>query len=183
MAWSNITEASSSPYIPAISGGGSYVLNNPSAVAFSSAGDAYVLDISGASAGILKFSGTTYDGQIVNFNSTTTLLRADLTIGPDGKLYVSGLDDNEGEGEVLDFNLDGTGGSVYVSGLNNPTFLAFAAPEPSTVLLVLAGFRLRRHCAAPGLQAAPERICEPSWVTAKLLAAKRQMEDQGLNIG
>jgi hypothetical protein len=126
--------------IPVISGGGSYVLNAPSSVAFSPAGDTYVLDISGASAGILKFTGSTFDSEVVNF-TTTDFTPADLIIGPDNKLYVSGFDAING-GEVLDFNLNGSGESVYASGLNNPTYMAFAAPEPSTALLVFAGLGL-----------------------------------------
>jgi WD40 repeat protein len=128
------------PYIPAISGGGSYVLNNASSIAFSSAGDAYVLDISGASAGILKFTGTTFDSKIVDF-STSNFTPANLIIGPDGRIYVSGSD-AIGGGEVLSYNLNGIGGSVFVSGLSNPTYMAFAAPEPTTGLLVFLGLGL-----------------------------------------
>ncbi|HEY3897528.1 MAG TPA: PEP-CTERM sorting domain-containing protein [Chthoniobacter sp.] len=132
-------------YIPSVSAFGSYTLNVPGAVAFSSAGDAYVLDNSGASAAILKFTGTTYDGQIVDLNADN-FAPSDMIVGPDGKLYVSGIDDNTSEGEVLDFNLDGTGESVYVSGLNNPTYMAFAAPEPSASLLAFAGLGLVGLC-------------------------------------
>lgn len=128
-------------YIEAISGGGSYVLNIPGAVGFSSAGDTYILDVSGASAGILKFTGNTFDGRIVDFSSLP-FAPSDMIVGPDDRLYVSGVNFEEGDGEVLAYNLDGSGGSAYVTGLDNPTAMAFAVPEPSANLLLLCGASL-----------------------------------------
>jgi hypothetical protein len=83
-------------YIQAISGGGSYVLNNPAAVAFSSTGETFVLDISGSSSAILKFIGNTFDSYVITF---TTFGPAELIMGPDGRLYVSGFDFNTSGGK------------------------------------------------------------------------------------
>ena len=136
-----------STVIPVQSGGGAYVLNNPSSVAFSSAGDMYVLDISGSSSDILEFTGTNYDGEIADFTSTS-FAPSNLIVGPDNKLYVSGIDYNTSFGEVLSYNLNGTGGSVYATGLNNPSYIAFGIPEPSTSLLALFGLGIAVVCSS-----------------------------------
>ncbi|MEI9897480.1 MAG: hypothetical protein WDN28_27385 [Chthoniobacter sp.] len=135
-------------YIEAISGGGAYVLNVPSSVAFSSTGDTFVLDISGNSPGILRFTGSTFDTQVVDY-SHIDFIPSELVVGPDDKLYVSGVDLDTGLGEVRDYNLDGTGEAVLVSGLNNPTYMAFAAPEPSTLSPAVLRCRPRRHGEFP----------------------------------
>lgn len=142
------------PYIQSQSGGGSYVLNIPASLGFSTAGDAYILDVSGTSPSILKFTGTTFDSEVIDFN-TTNFEPSELVVGPDNKLYVSGINFDTGFGEVRDYNLDGSGESVYVTGLNNPTYMAFEVPEPSTNFLLFCGLglvaighsRLRRRAA------------------------------------
>lgn len=139
---------------------GPWILNNPNDLGFSSAGDLFVLDISGASAGVLRFnSDGTFDQKIIDF-SLTSFTPYNMEVGPDGKLYVSGVDGIDG-GEILRFNADGSGETVFVSSLGYgpvPTFLASSVPEPSPEWLVLcgtAGFAarsfLRRRGVSPSL--------------------------------
>ena len=62
----------------------------------------------------------------------------DILFGPDGKLYVSGQDTFlNPAGEILRFLADGTPDGVFISGLSNPTYMAFTAavPEPSSLVL------------------------------------------------
>jgi sugar lactone lactonase YvrE len=106
-------------------------------------GNLYVLDDSGATGGIYRLNPTTGASQKLVDYSTSPFFQNDLVVGPDGKLYVSGSDSNTGDGEILQYATDGSGGSVYLNlGPNAfPTYMAFSpVPEPSTfALLSMAG--------------------------------------------
>jgi sugar lactone lactonase YvrE len=114
-------------------------LTNPIDLAFAPNGDLYVLDGQNF---IKRFDGSgNYLGVVDDF-STSPFIPGGITFGPDGGLYVSGIDySRSATGEVLRFNADGTNESLFVSGgLDNPTFLRFSAnvtavPLPSAALL------------------------------------------------
>jgi WD40 repeat protein len=95
-------------------------------------GNVYVLDASG-SGGIYQLSLS--DGsahEIVDYSSVN-FQASNLAIGPDGKLYVSGVDLDSNDGEILSYNLDGTDLSVFKdTGMGtSPGFMVFVVPEPS----------------------------------------------------
>jgi sugar lactone lactonase YvrE len=111
-------------------------------------GNLYVLN---PSQGIYRLSLS--DGsatKIVDY-STSFIEATDLVVGPDGKLYVAGVDGNTAEGGVFQYNLDGTGGSIFAdTGPGTmPDGLVFA-PEPGTCSLaalsiaVVAGYKFRK---------------------------------------
>jgi hypothetical protein len=121
-------------------------------VAVGGNGKLYVLNISGATGGIYQLNpGDGSALKIVDY-STSTFQPADMVVGPDGKLYVSGQDLNTGEGEILNYGLDGSGGTVFAdtgSG-TSPGYITFeTVPEPSAWsiagigVVVLAMFRRR----------------------------------------
>ena len=138
-------------------------MNIPSSVGVGLDGNLYVLDLSGTTGGIYQLNPTTgFASEIVNY-STSFFTANDLAVGPDGKLYVSGEDGNTGDGQVLQYGLDGSGGSVYedLGSGSDPTYMTFATvPEPSALALVsMAGlaimaFSIRRKIS-PAKQLAP----------------------------
>jgi sugar lactone lactonase YvrE len=121
-------------------------INVPDDVVVGTDGNLYVLDISGTSGGIYRVNRSTGAAvEIVNY-ATSPFFANNLAIGPGGDLFVSGIDGNSGDGEILDYGLNGSGGGVYLdlgSG-TDPTYMAFSAvPEPSLVaLLTVAGAAL-----------------------------------------
>jgi sugar lactone lactonase YvrE len=122
------------------------MINAPDSVVVGPNGILYVLDISGSTGGIYDLDPNTgVTSEIVNY-STSAFFANDLSFGPDGNLLVSGLDGNTDDGEILEYNTNGIGGSVYLNlGLGaNPTYMAFSpTPEPSVLALSsLAGFAL-----------------------------------------
>ena len=125
---------------PVVSGGGDYVLNNPGDLAFSPAGDLFVLDISGASTEILKFNPNGSFNKYITFLNTS-FQAANLAMTSNGTLFISGVDLGSSTGQVL---YDTTGSNATVStvaidGLVDPTYMTAAIPEPSASLLMLAG--------------------------------------------
>ena len=114
-------------------------------LAFDSAGTLYVLDAS-TSGGpqILAYPDADATKQTV-FASfvTSTFQPSNMAFGPDGLLYVSGIDvgaPTSQQGEVLRLSANGSSSSVFVSNLNTPGFLAFSAvPEPGSALLLAVG--------------------------------------------
>ena len=68
------------------------------------------------------------------------ILPNQIAFGPDGKLYISGQDGNVGDGEVLRFETDGTLDGPFVTGLENPSFMAFTTvPEPTSIVSFVLG--------------------------------------------
>jgi hypothetical protein len=118
-------------------------------LAFDSSGTLYVLDAS-TSGGpqILAYPDADATKQTVFASfATTSFQPIDMTFGPDGLLYISGLEldaSTSQQGEVIKMSASGSSSSVLVSNLNNPGFLSFTAvPEPgSAMLLVLSGIGL-----------------------------------------
>lgn len=119
------------------------MMNIPHDVGVGLDGNLYVLDESGTTGGIYQLNPNTgFATEIVNY-STSLFTASDLVIGPDGKIYVSGVNGNTGDGEILQYGTDGSGGGVYLdlgSGAA-PTYMAFSpVPEPSVLaLLSVAG--------------------------------------------
>lgn len=122
-------------------------------LAFSSDGKLFVLDASSSSGPqILRYNadGT---GQAVYSSFASTLFQpTNLAFGPDGLLYVSGIDLNAlsaQQGEILRLSADGSSSSVFVSNLDTPGFLSFSAvPEPGSMMLLVictASMTLRRR--------------------------------------
>lgn len=113
-------------------------------------GNLYVLNTSSASGGIYSLSLS--DGsstKIVDY-STVNFQPSDMVLGPDGKLYVSGQDTFSAEGEILQYNRDGSGGAQFAdTGFGtSPGYITFI-PEPSTLsimgaALVVGGIFLRK---------------------------------------
>jgi hypothetical protein len=114
-------------------------------LAFDPAGTLYVLDAS-TSGGpqILAYPNADATKQTV-FASfvTSTFQPSNMAFGPDGLLYVSGIDTGaltSQQGEVLKLSANGSSSSVFVANLNTPGFLAFTAvPEPGSALMVALG--------------------------------------------
>jgi hypothetical protein len=115
----------------------------------------YVLDISGAAPQILSYNADgTGQSVFTNFSSPTfspaDFDPSDMAFGPNGQLYVSGVNlDSLSilQGEILEISPDGSTSSQVITGLNNPGFIAFSSvPEPTCVPM-LAGsmFLLRRR--------------------------------------
>jgi len=110
----------------------------------------YVLDSSGTG-GIFKLSLSDGSAQKIIDYRTSSFSASNLTLGSDGSLYVTGQDN--GEGEVLRYGTDGSGGNVFADlGFNsNPSYIVESVPEPSASLLALlgagclAGVRLARR--------------------------------------
>ena len=101
-------------------------------------GFAYALDAS-ASGGIYKISLADGSAQkIVDYNGSL-FQASNLTLGPDGNLYVSGQDLETADGEILEYGRDGSGGGQFIDTgfLTSPGYLTFDVPEPS--VLSLAG--------------------------------------------
>ncbi len=136
------TQQSVSEFVQQQAGG----ITNPTSLTFGPGPNAelFVLDIGGTSAGIYRYTSSgAPDGTIVSFTGNGpfgAFLPADILFGPDGRLYVSGVDLNSGSGEVLRFLPDGTPVDTLVaSGLTSPTFMAFSTSVPEPASLVLLG--------------------------------------------
>lgn len=133
---------------------GSFSIVNLNPVAFAAPHDVavgldgllYVLDISGATGGIFSLNPADGIAQKLVDYSTSAFLADDLVVGPDGKLYVSGQDENTGNNEILKYATDGSGGDVFAtlgSGGIGPTYMVFDVPEPAPgALLALGGLAL-----------------------------------------
>ena len=136
-----------SDFVVAFSGPGVPPLNNPGSLAIGPDGRLYVLDISASSTEVVAYATNTGPNPagtvFVSFTGPDLGLfqPADLAFGPDGKLYVTGLDFNTSFGEVLRFTAAGVADGVFESGLVNPTFLVFSAsiPEPASMVLLAIG--------------------------------------------
>jgi sugar lactone lactonase YvrE len=128
------------------SGGSFSVVNNiPSrfnaahAVTVGTGGFAYVLDRSGTG-GIYKvdINSGSYS-KIIDYEHSA-FYASGLAFGPDGHLYVSGSDTATGEGEVLRYATDGSGGGVFIDvgllKLGQDSSIAFSpVPEPTACIL------------------------------------------------
>ena len=123
-------------------------LTNPVSLSFAPTGELYVLDIGGNFAAIRRYDsngvsdGTNVgDATVISFSGNLfSFIPNDIIFGPDGKLYVSGQDVFlSPAGEILRFLADGTPDGVFISGLDNPTYMAFTVPEPSCIVLWSTG--------------------------------------------
>jgi hypothetical protein len=110
-------------------------------------GNLYVLDASGSGGPAVRryTAAGADDGNIISY-ATVDFQPNDIAFGPDGKLYVSGIDLDFAVGQVRRYLADGTDDGMLVSsGPNYPTFLAFSnnVPEPASItLLAMAGIGL-----------------------------------------
>ena len=163
------TQQSVSEFVHQQAGG----ITNPTSLTFGPGPNAelFVLDIGGTSAGIYRYTSSGVpDGTIVSFTGNGpfgAFLPADLLFGPDGRLYVSGIDLNTGSGEVLRFLPDGTPVDTLVaSGLTSPTFMAFSTsvPEPASVVLLglgaVAALAMAFHPRLGGAKGVRNRIAD-----------------------
>jgi hypothetical protein len=120
-------------------------LTDPSRITVGPDGKLYVLDLTTSTGpAIRRYTFNTMtsmwepDGDFVSYASVL-FDPADLEFGPDGKLYVAGIDLNAGVGQVLRYLPDGTPDGIYLSGLQSPSFMTFSAiPEVSSAVLVAA---------------------------------------------
>jgi sugar lactone lactonase YvrE len=128
-------------------------LTNPVSLAFSTVGKLYVLD--GTSA-IRRYDATgAFETNVVLFSGSLELFSpSKIEFGPDGKLYVSGVNGASGGGEVLRFTADGTNEGAFVTGLSSPSFMVFSVPEPSTTVMFVVGALGLRLGSRRGLSAA-----------------------------
>jgi sugar lactone lactonase YvrE len=117
-------------------------LTIPSALTFGPNGELYVLDSSnGTGPAIRRYTAAgAADGTVISY-ATTFFQPNDIAFGPDGKLYVSGLDLSLNAGQVLRYLPNGTADGILIaSGPSYPTFMTFSVPEPaSLVLMAIAG--------------------------------------------
>ena len=83
----------------------------------------------------------TFDTDVISFSGSLGLFFPNqIAFGPDGKLYISGQDGNVGDGEVLQFETNGTEDGPFVTGLQSPSFMAFTAvPEPTSIVMFVIG--------------------------------------------
>jgi hypothetical protein len=120
-------------------------LIDPSRITVGPDGKLYVLDLTTSTGPAIRryaynsmSSMWDADGDFVSYASVL-FDPADLEFGPDGKLYVAGLDLNMGVGQVLRYLPDGTPDGIYLSGLQSPAFMTFSPiPEVSSAVLVFA---------------------------------------------
>jgi hypothetical protein len=105
-------------------------------VAVGGDGNLYVLNVA-SDGGIYKLSLSNGSAQKIVDYSTSFFQASDMVIGPDLQLYVSGQDFNSGDGQILKYGLDGSGGTVFAdTGFGtSPSFMAFDVPEPSLMSL------------------------------------------------
>ena len=112
-------------------------------VAVNEGGSLFVLDVLPAASGVYRVSLADGSFQKIIDYSTSSFYAADMVLGPDGNLYISGMDSSTADGQVLRYGTDGSGGSPFIDlGINaNPSTILFApVPEPSTLALAsLAG--------------------------------------------
>jgi sugar lactone lactonase YvrE len=115
-------------------------LTNPTSLSFGPDGKLYVLDIGGNNSAVRRYnSNGSFDTNVITFNGDLGLfLPNQIAFGPDGKLYISGQSLLVGDGEVLRFETDGTADGAFITGLENPSFMAFT-PVPEPTSCVLAG--------------------------------------------
>ncbi|HEY2760194.1 MAG TPA: PEP-CTERM sorting domain-containing protein [Pirellulales bacterium] len=124
-------------FVPQLSGG----LINPSSLDFGPDGKLYVLD-NNSTPVVHRYDSTgAFDTDVISFSGNLgSFFPTQIAFGPDGKLYISGQDENVGDGEVLRFETDGTEDGPFVTGLQNPSFMAFTAvPEPATIISFVIG--------------------------------------------
>jgi sugar lactone lactonase YvrE len=125
-------------------------LTNPTSLSFGPDGKLYVLDIGGNNSAVRRYdSSGNFDTNVITFDGDLGLfLPNQIAFGPDGKLYVSGQSLQVGDGEVLRFQTDGTDEGAFVTGLENPSFMAFTpVPEPASCLLAGLGAFALLACA------------------------------------
>ena len=117
-------------------------LINPSSLAFGPDGKLYVLDQTSTPV-VRRYDSTgAFDTNVITFsgNNLGLFFPNQIAFGPDGKLYISGQDENVGDGEVLQFESNGTEVGPFVTGLDSPSFMAFTAvPEPATIVSFVVG--------------------------------------------
>lgn len=131
------------------------VFTSATGVGVGTNGTLYVLDNSAANGAVFTLDPASGSVQKLIDFSTNSFTPNQMVVGPDGNLYLSGMDSSTGDGELRLYSENGTGGNVFADlGLNaNPTYFAFA-PEPSALSLSLvagfmfAGFCRRRSTAA-----------------------------------
>lgn len=122
-------------------------LTNPTSLTFGPDGKFYVLDNTSTPVVRRYDASGSFDTNVITFSGTGTLglfVPSQIEFGPDGKLYISGQSLEIGDGEVLRFQPDGTGEEAFLTGLDNPSFMAFTpVPEPASLVLgVLGAFGL-----------------------------------------
>jgi streptogramin lyase len=125
--------------------GPSVLYNAPHSVALGPDGYLYVLDTS-ATGGVDRLNPTNGASDKIVDYSIVDFQAYDLAIGLDGKIYVSGQDLDTAEGEILQYNLDGSGGHVAIdAGFGtSPGFMAFA-PSPLVAPTILGRSALGNH--------------------------------------
>lgn len=116
---------------------GSVLFTAAKSVAVGGNGNLYVLDISGPTTGIYSVNPSDSSTQKIVDYSTSYFYASDLIVGPDGKLYVSGQDASSGEGEILTYNTDGSGGNVFAdTGFGTDPGPMIIIPEPSSLSIM-----------------------------------------------
>jgi len=96
---------------------------------------------------VLRYNADgSFDGVVQQFNGTSDWFSPyGLTFGPDGRLYVSGVDLFTGQGQVRWYEPDSSDSGIFTTGLVNPGFIT-ALPEPTEVVLLgLAAGMLQRR--------------------------------------
>ena len=124
-------------------------LTNPTSLSFGPDGKLYVLDNTSTPVVRRYDSNGNFDANVITFNNDLGLFVPNqIAFGPNGKLYVSGQSLEFGDGEVLQFQSDGTGEVPFITGLVNPSFMAFTpVPEPASWILASLGTVILLLCA------------------------------------
>jgi hypothetical protein len=143
--------------------GDSDTFSNAGDLAFGPDGKLYVLDVNSGDPRILQFNADgTGQSVFADFNSSEfaseVFQPADMAFGPDGDLFVSGLNLDSlssQQGEILQISPDGNSFADFVTNLNAPGFLTFTSvPEPASISVLTIGplFVLRRRTKGPAMK-------------------------------
>jgi len=132
-------------FFPVETGG----LINPVALAWSSDGTLYVVDIGGGADRILRYNANgSFNGVFANLDTDfggVGLTPSGMAIAPNGTIYIAGQSNDSGDNVVVDYANGSYGGVVTDAGFISNDRMSIAVttvPEPGTWALAMGGVSL-----------------------------------------